>query len=177
MEGTVFEERWPTDSTSDHPLTEQFLPEAEIRLAIYDVRDATHSVIVGSADIVLGIVAGNEEVDDEWFEIKQDVLDKHGELAGTVTLALKYSPLRAARGQTSHFLEELVGADYEQDRTRVADLLLQVHDRLANVETVAARRSEHTKLEIKDVCASVLTHRKQLQRPCVSMAKKILRSS
>jgi hypothetical protein len=158
------------------PASEKFLPEAEIRLAVFDVRDATHSLMVGSADVVLDLVSGNEEL-DEWFEVKQDILDKHGELAGTLTLNLKYSPLRAARGQPQNFVEELVSADYEQDKTRLADLLLQVHDRLENVENVASKRSAHTLLEVKTVCASVLTHRKQLRRPCVTMAKKILRCS
>ena len=156
--------------------SEKFLPEAEIRLVVFDVRDATHSIMVGSADVVLGLMSGYEEP-DEWFEVKQDILDKHGELAGTLTLNVKYSPLRAASGQPQHLVEELVSADYEQDKTRLADLLQQVHDRLENVEDVASKRRAHTLLEVKTVCASVLTHRKQLRRPCVTMAKKILRCS
>jgi hypothetical protein len=93
------------------------------------VRDATHSAAVGTADVALGFIAGHDS-DGEWFDFKQDFLDAHGEIAGVLTLNIKYMPLKVARGQPPRLVDELVSADYDEDKTRLADMLIKV--RIAN---------------------------------------------
>lgn len=51
-------------------------------------------------------------------------------MAATLTLNIKYLPLTAARREPPRLVDEVVSADYDEDKQRLAELLLKV--RIAN---------------------------------------------
>ena len=156
----------------------QFKDDAEIHLIFLDVRDATHTVLLGTSDIQLSSTHGGSGSAEEWTEETFDIVDKHGEPAGSVVLKIMYCPVFAAgEGLQANMIEDFMNARYTEGKDQMLALLQQVCERLEMVEATANENREAVIVDLQNTCKTIIHGRKHLQRPCVSMAKQVLRET
>ena len=144
---------------------------SEIHFAILDVKDATHTSLIGTCDVPLSFI----EQEDEWKEHAMEVLDVHGELKAVLHLNIKYSPLRGMPGEASRLVEELADAKFIEDEKKLITTLQQIYEQLLSLQDFSLRNQDCTQAEIKETCRALFMARKALPRSAVSIAKKILR--
>jgi hypothetical protein len=158
---------------------DQFKDDAEIHLIFVDVRDATHTVFLGTSDIQLSSTQGGSgHADDDWTEETFDIVDKHGEPAGSVVLKIMYCPMfTAGEGLQTNMIEDFMNARYTEGKEQMLALLQRVCERLEMIETAANENREAVIVDLENTCRTIIHGRKHLQRPCVSMAKQVLRET
>jgi len=152
---------------------EKFSEDEEIRMSILDVRDAVNTVLIGTSDNMLGITSGREE---EWMEETFEIVNKHGEAAGSIVVRIFYCPVRAA-GDGLSLVDDFVNQAHVESRDKMTALLEQVYEKLEMIETSAYENKDSVTMDLQNTCKSIIHGRKRLQRPCVSMAKKMIRAT
>merc|ERR1712216_439996 len=64
-----------------------------------------------------------------------------------------------------------------ESRDKMTALLEQVYEKLEMVETSAYENKDSVIMDLQNTCKSIIHGRKRLERPCVSMAKKMIRAT
>ena len=149
-----------------------FKEDSEIRCAVLKQRDTDSFEVMGTCDIPLSLPLSDI---DSWLEEKFDLVDPRGNAVGCLYLNLKYSPVRVRTMEQENVLDELGSNDDSQKK--LIKVLLEVAEGLHAVEAIAKNSQEHMISEIKETCRAVLMARKSVDRPCVTLAKKILREN